>query len=382
MLDGAVFAFGLAYLVGGGAGRIAALDFFGSTHGGAIGLEWVALVLFAAWGVMAWSARVESNAGKGLVTLVVALGGLALLGEGLIRVQAVFSPRVEAVPSVSTRRWLERHVMRNSLGYRDVEPPAATDSTRRLMIVGDSFAMGWGIADLDARFGERLAEGLGRRTGVDWRPITIAEANRHTLDQLKMVEEAVSYCPDMVVLVYVFNDMDYLRVAGSGRAWSRLTAVPLGLAFVNSQLVQRGILMLRIALSRRPEVVLSQSPYDDSTLVARHLNDLKQFVALASSRGAQSVIVPFEVSGGAVPAVAERYRRFVSLGQGQGLPVLAIDTAFQHHSISDLTISRWDRHPSAVAHGLAAEAVVPQLALDQADPRPACAGGGQADDRR
>ncbi|MHB1328827.1 MAG: hypothetical protein ACYC2K_11555, partial [Gemmatimonadales bacterium] len=200
----------------------------------------------------------------------------------------------------------------------------------------------------------------------------LAEANRHTLDGIKMASEGITYCPDLVVLVYVFNDMDYLRASG-GIASGRLRSIPLGLAFANSHLVQKGTLMLRVVLSNQADAVIARSPYADSTLVARHLEDLGRFVEVASSRGAEAVIVPFEVTGVAVPAAAERYHRFVSLGQRRGLPVLAIDTAFQRKSIEELTISRWDRHPSATAHHLAAETVASLLTPEYTQVRPDCA---------
>lgn len=92
----------------------------------------------------------------------------------------------------------------NSLGYRDHEPRPGDDLTR-VAVVGDSFAMGHGINDLDRSFPQLLEQSLG----ADYDVNLIAQSGWDTNIELYQLEQ-YPYEPDVLVLSYYLNDIDYL----------------------------------------------------------------------------------------------------------------------------------------------------------------------------
>lgn len=96
----------------------------------------------------------------------------------------------------------------NSLGYRDHEPQPDREGLTRVAIVGDSFAMGHGINDLDASFPQILERELGENYDVN----LIARSGWDTDVQMYNLDQ-YPYRPDVVVLSYYLNDIDHLLTA-------------------------------------------------------------------------------------------------------------------------------------------------------------------------
>ena len=118
---------------------------------------------------------------------------------------------------------MRRYVKLNPEGFRDApHAPVATPGTRRLLLVGDSVAFGWGIVRSEDRLGEQLAERLRASTGQKWELLNASRPDTNTLDHIGFLERMVSYHPDVVALLYVFNDINYLEPAvDEGRLMGR-----------------------------------------------------------------------------------------------------------------------------------------------------------------
>jgi hypothetical protein len=82
--------------------------------------------------------------------------------------------------------------------------------THRLLLVGDSFAFGVGITRTADRLGEQLGALLGIATGEPWEVINASHPDRNTLEGIAMFDSMITYRPEVLVLVYVFNDTYYL----------------------------------------------------------------------------------------------------------------------------------------------------------------------------
>src|ERR1041385_4270798 len=214
-LDVAVFVLGVGYAMTAAttplaAGRIANLNLFGSEALVPALLEWIALVGLVGWAGLGLGPWLVRRGWSGPALLGGTLSVLGLLAEGAVRLQAHLFPTLEAVPTFSSKEWDRRFVRRNHDGYRDIEHQEAPGQRRRVLVIGDSFGMGWGVGRPEDRFSERLARGFGGTTGVEWESITAAETDRDTRQELEMLHGSLHYCPDLVVLLYVFNDIDYL----------------------------------------------------------------------------------------------------------------------------------------------------------------------------
>jgi hypothetical protein len=243
--------------------------------------------------------------------------------------------------------WFARHDRRNSMGFRDVEH--GQDGRPRLVVVGDSVAFGWGIERLEDRYGERLAALLG------WESVNAAVPNTHTLDHIGFLEKVLPLKPRAVVLLYVFNDIDYL---------SRMTArrkIPLPFLFRHSHLYQQILVRFRDSF-----LVAYPDAYADDELLRQHAADLRRFTDLAKAHGAEAVIVPSPPIA-PTPERVSRYLRLADAARRAGAPVWPIETAYAGYSRDELEVAPLDRHPNELAVRLAAEATAPFFQSAPAD---------------
>lgn len=176
--------------------------------------------------------------GASLTALVVVL-------EGGARLKAFVWPETHGFPTHSEALWWSRFVEFNRMGFRDVDHATESGGRPRLAVIGDSYALGWGIR------------------------------------------------PDLVVLVYVFNDIDYLRpvtrrsiLAPSSNSLAS-TLHPGRVLFINSYMFQELYVRLR-QMSFRLAEPEADDTYSDSALLARHLDDLSGFVDAARATAQKS----------------------------------------------------------------------------------------------
>lgn len=371
--EAAVLLWGLGYFLAAldspaTAGQLLDGNLLGSLTPSVIAVHWVVAALL----VVALAARTRSLSGttQNVAVLGVATCVALLLGEGWVRARAIVAPTTQGYPTNTSRLWQQRHVTLNRIGFRDAERTlVAAPGVRRVLLVGDSYAQGSGLDRTADRFGERLEARLGALTGARWEVVNASRSDRHTLNQIEMLRCMLPARPEAVVLLYVFNDIDYLRAVTPRRGPSEaprgvLDRVdPRRLAFLNSFLYQELYVRVRaVALQLRSDRLRAADPYADSALVARHLADVRRFVELARASGAEVAVVPFDVAVRADESIRRRYARFVSAAGAAGVPVISLERAFDAQPFADLTVNELDRHPNALAHRLAAEAAAPHAA--------------------
>jgi lysophospholipase L1-like esterase len=171
----------------------------------------------------------SSRAGTAALLLVSLFVSL-VAGEGLARLQStrrvsqrgsetkhlfnVF--RADSVLGWALRpSWSGRHekfdfrvrVHIDAAGFRAMPQVAAPDA-RRILVVGDSFAFGWGVED-DETFSAVLARALARDAPVE---VINAGVPGYSTDQywLFLRERGFALAPDLVLLVECGNDLDEL----------------------------------------------------------------------------------------------------------------------------------------------------------------------------
>lgn len=371
LFDLALFAWGLAYLLSAleareAGARVLEGNLFGSVAPAPSILEWAAIVLALAAGTAFGFARAPAGGRKALLS-VGSLLLLLCLVEGALRLRAVVAPQTQGFPTYTAKAWGRRYVMLNSEGFRDSEHPrSAPAGTQRLLLVGDSYGFGTGIERLEDRFGEQLAFALTETTGTPWQSISAAHPDSHTRDELGFLERMLAYDPDLVVLLYVFNDMDYLtpttrRAAVTGHPTAVLDRLrPTRLLFSNSYAFQELYVRLRLAWFALAEPSQEDS-YANEEIVSTHLEDLRRFASLARGSGAAVVIVPFELTVLIGDHHLARYREFLARLDGASLPAVDLARAFDGHAYAELTVNRLDRHPNPLANRLAALATSRQV---------------------
>jgi hypothetical protein len=370
-LDAAIVLFGGGYLLDSvrdptRAARLLDLDLIGGHYPDVVVLGWLACASLAVASLYAVRTIGQRAAGPALL-----LGSLLctfVVLEGVARAAAIVAPQIQGFPTSRSRMWELRHVRRNSAGFRDSEHALkATPGTRRLLLVGDSYAYGAGIDLVRDRFGDRLAHALADATGVPWEVVTMAKPDTHTRDHLEFLEQGIPYKPDVVLLLYVFNDIDYLapvtpRTVLTEHPQTIVDRVhPLRAAIKNSFLAQELYVRWRHVRFASPSATAWNDPYRDSAVLSMHLEDLRAFGRRATSNGAKWAIVPFDIAVVTGPAAAERYQRFMEACREANLPVWSLADAFHGTSFDALRVNRLDGHPGSEANRLAAAAILPRL---------------------
>ncbi len=103
-----------------------------------------------------------------------------------------------------------RVVMKNSEELRDRDfavpkPPG----TYRVLVLGDSFTWGVGL-DLEETIPKQLEAALGASSATSVEVINAAVPGMNTVDELEMLKQrGMRYDPDMILLVYLLNDIDF-----------------------------------------------------------------------------------------------------------------------------------------------------------------------------
>lgn len=371
-VDLAVLAYGASYLIAAAqdrttASRLLDLNLTGSEFPVPIVLEWFALA-FLLIAVVALIPTLPSpwmNPAVMLGTL-----GIALLAiEGWARGAAIVNPEVQGFPTHRTRMWMRRYHHLNSAGFRDREHPRdPVPGTRRLLVIGDSFAAGFGLSNPDDRVGSQLAASLSGISGSRWESVHCAKPDSHTLQHIEFLKQCLTYRPNLVILLYVFNDMNYLREGRDGRG-SLLAGHPGGivnrlhpirLLFVNFFAVQEVYVRTRQWQSVK-DVSAEVEVYHDSAKLEQHLDDLMEFVRTGREATSRVVIVPFSIWVATSEFERERYRRFAVAATRRSLPVWSVDSVFIGRPFPDLVVGPLDTHPNEFANSLLAQAILPRI---------------------
>ena len=375
-VDLAILIWGSGYLVDAldasdNGGRILDLNLFGAVTPSTAFADYLVLFLLLS---VATSLLLENRHHRWIrgCLMVIPLLWLLLLGEGIARLVAIVVPTPAGFGTHSTTLWMRRYVHLNRFGWRDREHELVRDtSVGRVVVVGDSFGFGWGLERIDDRFGEQLVRRLADKSQLRWEVLTASRPDTHTLHHIQFLETMLPYQPDVVILLYVFNDIDYLHPVtprtGQSEAPKSLLARlnPVRVLYLNSFLFQDIYVRMRLAFLnfgfQDGKSLSNADPYDDLTTVETHLQDLSRFISMAREAGSAVLVVPFEIGVQANTDVRRRYERFVNLATHRGIRVASVEGAFSGYGFDELTLNKLDRHPNALAHRLLAEAVDGQV---------------------
>lgn len=305
-----------------------------------------------------------------LPRLLLALASVALgvaLLEGFLRVRP---PEPDGFGQTrAAKRWHARHWKPiNSGGFRDVEhPDSVLRSTRRLVVLGDSFAAGAGVEDVEERFAGVLADDLGE----GWSVVVLARRGWSTREQADALAR-FSPAPHEVVLAYYLNDIEG-AAARHGRTFEvDLSVHPSSLAPLVERSALANLLYWRLRRSRiwrtgRGYADFVYEAFADEAIWRSHRRELERLLAEVRRRGALPVVVLFphlfDLEGSREPIA--RLERFF---RRTGVPVVDIGSLIREGDWSrgELFAGPLDPHPSPALHRAVAEALRPHVGLGSA----------------
>jgi hypothetical protein len=168
----------------------------------------VFIVMFVLLGALLVAAAVQKRyrtlqaPARGLLITYFTVALLLVVGEGYFRFVYAES---DGLPTLASQNWLARYWHTNALGYRDPDWDSDTLATRKtILVVGDSFAAGWGIANPDDRFGNVL----GKRLGDDYAVINLGKPGASTVEERDDLQKYPLEKVDVVILQYYLNDIE------------------------------------------------------------------------------------------------------------------------------------------------------------------------------
>jgi lysophospholipase L1-like esterase len=244
-----------------------------------------------------------------------------------------------------TQNWLDRYWHTNSWGYRDHEwLPQDYAGKSTVVVLGDSFAAGWGLENPADRFSDVLAA----RLGDDYAVFNAAEYGTATAEQLENLRTFPIQQPDVVILQYFLNDINYtgLRLGLLPQPevtpdWSRAT-------FLGN------FLYWRVVVNATSDASLynrwwqwSYDAYDNVGIWSEHRAEIESFIDYTESIDARLIVVIFpnllEIVR-SIPYVDRVAQVFMERGHPD---VLRLFDAAAGWDPEDLLVSRRDSHASA-----------------------------------
>lgn len=285
--------------------------------------------------------RLRSIAGGLLVSYVTVL---LILGAGEIYFR-YFYAESENVFTLATQNWLNRYWHNNSLGFRDREWTADDlNGKQTVVVLGDSFAAGWGLQDPADRFSDVLAAKLGDGYAV----INLGRYGTATPEQLEILKnESPVKNPDVVILQYFLNDINY-----AGLQLGLLPNPEPSPDWTKDSYLANFFYWRFLRPANANEEFYakwwewSYAAYDNVGIWSVHKQEIQDFVDYVDSTGAKLIVIIFpnllDIVR-SIPYVDRVEQAFREYGQTNILKLFDAAAAWDPN---DLMISRRDSHAS------------------------------------
>ncbi len=249
---------------------------------------------------------------------------------------------------------------KNSLGYRDYEPTPddPANPLRRVAIVGDSFAVGHGMNNIDLTFPQLLEQQLGG----GWDVNLIAESGwdsdveQYWLDQYP-------YQPEIVVLSYYLNDIDYLLTTPENNPDANFTFIenPILASFIRDWFFVPNYIyynLLQFTSGQRNSNFVNDlvDAHMDDTIWSQQAAQLESLINYTNTNNQRLIVLVWpnlagiDVSAPAVNRVSEFFTE-------RGVQVVNMSEPLRPYTVTETIVNRFDTHPGPLAQQLAADAL-------------------------
>lgn len=269
----------------------------------------------------------------------------------------------DGLPTFASQNWLRRYWHTNLMGYRDRDwLPEEWESKQKILVIGDSFAAGWGIESTTDRFSDVLARHLGNSSAV----INLGKEGASTVEETENLREYPLQNPDIVILQYYLNDIENAALSiGLDPGLNPTQNMP---SWANESFVGNFIYW-RLISRFKPEVQGTTtywnwlySMYDNATVWDIHHKQLDAFIDQVESRGAQLYIVIFPNMldpVASIPYVDRVAQAFEARGYGDYV-IKLFDQAAEM-PLAQRIVSERDAHASAAFNQLVGDLIYEKI---------------------
>jgi hypothetical protein len=253
----------------------------------------------------------------------------------------------------------------NSFGMRDDEPERGGEPLARIVVLGDSFTFGQGVAGEDTypNVLERLLNGSASGAACRFEVLNLGVEGYATRDEAVVFrEKALAWKPRLAIVGYTLNDPDTDPLQPLNRyfhtaAW-----------WEHSHLLRRLVSLKRNWDIRRlggADYVryLHADPRKWGSVVTA-FRDIQAHASVAGCRLLLAIfpIIPRGTWDGY--AYDEMHDQVARAGAEAGFRVVDLREAFSKRRPDDLIVSEGDRHPNRLGHLLAAETIFEEISKE------------------
>jgi hypothetical protein len=259
--------------------------------------------------------------------------------------------------------WYDRYYKPiNSLERRGYEPRSPLEEQESILVIGDSYAAGHGINDVEKLFAYQLEAILGDEYLVN--------LNAH-IGQSPSVESFVSNYPvqpDILIISHFINDIEHEGIPGIGTyqefAPNPLTAWFTSRYFLFSFAYWHYYAGPRMVSSYADELLAA---YDDADKWAAHQARLQEFIDWGKANDVPIIVLVWPTLNELSLSTAAN-ARVIDLFESQGATVVDLAPLLEPLRVEERILNDFDAHPSEGIQGPVAEALAEAVrGLEQAD---------------
>ena len=252
--------------------------------------------------------------------------------------------------TLASRNWFEHYWITNSMGYRDIEwSQADVQGKRKILVVGDSFAAGFGIENVEDRF----SNVLGHKLGSDYVVMNMASPGISTQQEIERIG-GFPYKPDIVIWQYYINDIR--QAAERKNAIFNLPKKdpwPIFQPLVNNSYALNFIYWRAVRLGPQTwegaYLPWLKGTFNDPDIWWLHQQELLTIVEGAASEKVKLIVVVFPALSN-VKESKEITLKVLTLFEERGVPVLDVAKLVEDVPPEQLVVNPLDAHPNEWVH--------------------------------
>ncbi len=267
-------------------------------------------------------------------------------------------PELDYVHPTSISYYLGKNLVQlNEHGLRDEKIPYEKPlNERRILVLGDSVTFGWGVGQGET-FSDIIEPLLYEETGIRWQVINAGVNGYNSEQEATFLRiEGMRYTPDVVVLVYVTNDVEPV-LEPNNTTWRRYRKWPSSLPELLGRLPQLSYLCQITKLVKRMSETKPVNTDSQPKSLTEHQgwkNSLKALMDISSQ--CRTAGIPFLLA-----KESGNDSAFFTQVEQAGIKAITLKKAWEEVPLEQRRVSRIDPHPSVAGHAKIAEYLISDL---------------------
>ncbi len=242
----------------------------------------------------------------------------------------------------------------NELGLRDRNLEKKHDGELRILLLGDSLTFGWGVP-IEATFGRKLESTLASKLGRPVRTVNTGVGSYNTVQEYAVLRAYADVIePDVVVLLYVINDIElndppfdpWSQVSLQGKSPPEAITILLE----KSWLYRLGRFAFQYSHSNGP------ASLDKNVRgVTESMDALSAIATFCREHGIRFVTFFYRSKRESLEGLSSAlFSEIQTIGQNHGFSVADVGSWWADVDMRSVTNSTIDSHPNKRGHGLLA----------------------------